>query len=63
MTTTTLTSDYVRSAPSTSDRPLWFAQTVKAEWIKFWTVRSTVWSLVATVVVMVGISVLAPAHT
>lgn len=59
MTTTTLSTTYVRTAPAATDRPRWFAQTVKAEWIKFWTVRSTVWSLVATLVVMVGISVLA----
>ncbi len=40
-------------------RPVSFARTVHAEWIKFWTVRSTVWTLVATVTVMVGISALA----
>ncbi len=46
-------------APSTTAKPLWFARTVRAEWIKFWTVRSTVWTLLATVIVMVGISTLA----
>lgn len=59
MSATTATRTITLSAPSASARPLWFARTVRAEWIKFWTVRSTVWTLVAAVVVMVGISTLA----
>ncbi|MDO8106840.1 ABC transporter permease subunit [Isoptericola sp. b441] len=56
MTATTL------SIPARTTRPagrVTFPRAVLAEWIKFRTVRSTVWTLVATVVVMVGISVLA----
>ena len=59
MSATTATPTFTRSAPSSTGRHTWFASTVRAEWIKFWTVRSTVWTLVATVAVMVGISVLA----
>ena len=59
MSATTETRTMTPPVPSTSARPLWFARTVHAEWIKFWTVRSTVWTLVAAVVVMVGISTLA----
>lgn len=59
MTTTTAPSTPVRFQPTVTVRPQTFGRTVHAEWIKFWTVRSTVWTLVATVSVMVGISVLA----
>lgn len=45
-----------RTSPA---RPVTFGGIVAAEWIKFRTVRSTVWTLVATVVLMVGFSVLA----
>jgi len=55
----TATATPVRFQPTTSVRPPTFGRTVHAEWIKFWTVRSTVWTLIATVSVMVGISVLA----
>ena len=58
MSTTTATLTSTITAPSAASRSTWFARTVHAEWIKFWTVRSTVWTLIATVVVMVGISVL-----
>jgi ABC-2 type transport system permease protein len=47
-------------APRTSPaHPVTFPRIVTAEWVKFRTVRSTVWTLVATVVLMVGFSVLA----
>jgi ABC-2 type transport system permease protein len=35
-----------------------FAQTVQAEWIKFWTVRSTRWSIVALFVLGAGLTTL-----
>jgi ABC-2 type transport system permease protein len=35
-----------------------FANTLRAEWIKFWSVRSTVWSVVAMFVVGTGLTVL-----
>ena len=59
MTTATATSTPVSFKPTTAVRPQTFGRTVHAEWIKFWTVRSTVWTLIATVTVMVGISMLA----
>lgn len=59
MTATTSPSTPVSFRPTTTVHPQTFGRTVHAEWIKFWTVRSTVWTLVATVLVMVGISVLA----
>ncbi len=59
MTAITATPIHTQLGSSTEARPLWFARTVHAEWIKFWTVRSTVWTLVSLVAVMVGISTLA----
>ncbi len=59
MSAITATPTFTRPEPSSTGGQTWFARSVRAEWIKFWTVRSTVWTLVATVVVMVGISVLA----
>ncbi len=56
MTTTAVRTPF---APSIPVRRQSFGQTVHAEWIKFWTVRSTVWTLIATVGLMVGISALA----
>ncbi len=38
---------------------LTFARVVASEWVKFRTLRSTVWTLVVTVLLMVGIAVLA----
>lgn len=35
-----------------------FVQTLRAEWIKFWSVRSTTWSIVALVLLGVGLTVL-----
>lgn len=48
-----------RFVPTVAVKPQSFGRTVHAEWIKFWTVRSTVWTLAATVAVMVGIATLA----
>ena len=45
-------------APSPA-HPVTFARVVHSEWVKFRTVRSTVWTLVAAVVLMAGFSVLA----
>lgn len=47
----------VRTSPS--PRHMTLARTAAAEWIKFRSVRSTVWTLVATLALMVGVSVLA----
>lgn len=56
---TAATATPVRFAPSVAAKPQSFGRTVHSEWIKFWTVRSTVWTLVVTVAVMVGIATLA----
>ena len=58
---TTLAAPLVRpSRPATPSRHrLTFPRVVAGEWIKFRTVRSTVWTLVVTIVLMVGFSVLA----
>lgn len=56
---TTMTATAPRFETSVSVRPQTFGRTVHSEWIKFWTVRSTVWTLIATVSIMVGVSVLA----
>ncbi|NEK87070.1 ABC transporter permease subunit [Blastococcus saxobsidens] len=54
--TDTVTLDPHRNVPGVR-RP-GFAQTLRAEWIKFWSVRSTVWSIVALVVLGAGLTVL-----
>jgi ABC-2 type transport system permease protein len=59
MSTAIATENRTTFAPSIAIRPQSFGRTVHAEWIKFWTVRSTVWTLLATVFLMVGISALA----
>ncbi len=59
MSAMTYTPVLTGPVPATNARALWFARAVHAEWIKFWTVRSTVWTLISLVVVMVGISTLA----
>lgn len=59
MSAATATLTPTPTVPSVTVRPVSFARTVQAEWIKFWTVRSTWWTLAATVVVMAGIAALA----
>ncbi|TYP81920.1 ABC transporter permease subunit [Blastococcus xanthinilyticus] len=54
--TDTVTLDPHRHVPGVR-RP-GFAATLRAEWIKFWTVRSTPWSVVALVVLGAGLTVL-----
>ena len=58
MSTTVMTPPTETSAPggpATDNVRLTFPRIVRSEWIKLRTVRSTVWTLAATVVVMVGI--------
>ena len=52
----TVTLDPDRNVPGVR-RP-GFADTLRAEWIKFWSVRSTLWSTVALVVLGAGLTVL-----
>lgn len=56
---TTTATQPVTFRPTVAVKPQSLGRSVHAEWIKFWTVRSTAWTLVATVAVMVGISMLA----
>ena len=44
-----------RATPPAGDVRLTFPRIVKSEWIKLRTLRSTVWTLAATVIVMVGV--------
>jgi ABC-2 type transport system permease protein len=44
-----------QASPRTGDVRLTFPRVVRSEWIKFRTLRSTVWTLASTVVVMVGV--------
>ena len=58
MSTTVMTPPTETSAeggPATDNVRLTFPRIVRSEWIKLRTVRSTVWTLAATVVLMVGI--------
>ena len=54
-TSTTVALDPRRNVPGT--RP-GFGSTLRAEWIKFWSVRSTAWSVVAMFVVGAGLTAL-----
>ena len=56
---TTPTTPITRATRTSPAHPVTFPRIVAAEWVKFRTVRSTVWTLIATVVLMVGFSVLA----
>ena len=59
---TTLAESPNRTSPlstSTSPGRVTFAGTTASEWIKFRTLRSTVWTLVVTMFLLVGVSVLA----
>jgi ABC-2 type transport system permease protein len=55
-TSPTVTLDPYRNVPGIR-RP-GFADTLRAEWIKFWTVRSTQWSIVALFVLGAGLTTL-----
>lgn len=58
MSTNTLTSTTATASqaqPAADEVRLTFPRIVRSEWIKFRTLRSTIWTLAVTVVVMVGI--------
>lgn len=58
MSTSILTSTQATSPqapPATDDVRLTFPRVVRSEWIKFRTLRSTIWTLAITLVLMVGI--------
>jgi ABC-2 type transport system permease protein len=55
MNSVTTTAVSNRVAPVRSDHLLWV---VRSEWTKFWSLHSTIWALLATVVVTIGSSTL-----
>ena len=58
MSTNALTPPATTSSqanPRTNDVGLTFPRVVRSEWIKFRTLRSTIWTLAITLVLMVGI--------
>jgi len=57
MTTATLASPRL-SVPTRAVGPVTFPRVLSSEWVKLRTVRSTVWTLSATVLVMIGVAVL-----
>ena len=59
VTPTSLASPTRPAGPTAPPGRVTFARAVAAEWVKFRTVRSSIWTLVAAVVLMVGIAVLA----
>jgi len=59
MSTLTTASATPTNRPSASPYHVTFPNVLRSEWIKFWTLRSTIWTIGSTVVVMAGISFLA----
>ena len=59
MSTTTASTASPAAAPSSVDiRPVSFGRVLRAEWIKFWSLRSTYWAIGATLLAMVLVSLL-----
>ena len=59
MSTLTTASATPTTRTSASPYHVTFTRVLRSEWIKFWTLRSTIWTIGSTVVVMAGISFLA----
>jgi ABC-2 type transport system permease protein len=59
MSTLTTASTTPTTRTSASPYHVTFANVLRSEWIKFWTLRSTIWTIGSTVVVNAGISFLA----
>jgi ABC-2 type transport system permease protein len=60
MTTTLVTADVARADVTTSrTERVTFGGLMKSEWIKFWTIRSTLWTLSVSAVVIIGLALLA----
>ncbi|MDC7120035.1 ABC transporter permease subunit [Cellulomonas fimi] len=55
MSTATLSPTTPAKPATASPYRVTFGHLLRAEWIKLWTVRSTIWTLAMTVVVMVGL--------
>jgi ABC-2 type transport system permease protein len=58
-TLTTATSPAAATHSSPRTYRVTFPRVLHSEWIKFWTLRSTIWTVGATIVVMAGVSFLA----
>ena len=54
----TVTTSAPRPAPPSPSRPRLARAALRSEWTKLRTVRSTVWSLLVTVVIVVGLGAL-----
>jgi len=63
MSTDTLHAAPVAAVPRTLPHQVTFPRVLHSEWIKFWTLRSTRWTLFATVLVMAAVSWLAAFFT
>ena len=59
MSTLTTASTSPTIGTSASPYHVTFPNVLRSEWIKFWTLRSTIWTIGSTVVVMAGISFMA----
>lgn len=59
MSTLTTASATSTTRSSAGEYRVTFPHVLRAEWIKFWTLRSTIWTIGSTVVVMAGISFMA----
>jgi ABC-2 type transport system permease protein len=57
-TLTTAASPATANHPSKSTYRVTFPHVLRSEWIKFWTLRSTIWTIGLTIVVMAGVSFL-----
>lgn len=53
-----MTATATRPSPSVSVKPVRFHRILHSEWIKMWSLRSTYWSILATLAAMVLISVM-----
>ncbi|GIG19645.1 ABC transporter permease [Cellulomonas chitinilytica] len=58
MSTTTVAPARAEVTRPTTTHKLSFGHLLKSEWIKFWSVRSTIWTLAITAVALVGFTVL-----
>jgi ABC-2 type transport system permease protein len=58
MSTTTVAPTRAEVSRPTSTHKLSFGHLLKSEWIKFWSVRSTVWTLSITAVALIGMTLL-----
>ena len=57
-TADTMVAPAVRRNPPTPSPPSQFVAVLRAEWTKLWSVRSTIWSLLVTIAIIVGLGAL-----